>query len=116
MTTKLSNSPCNHGLAAAAFAAADLVTKVRLARRRFEADLRYRDADPETDGLYGFHAGRMKLRSSAFRFPAPDRPSAMRSSPWSNSTTRCTPSWPKAESPQRYGRPIRIARAPSASA
>src|SRR5438552_12638716 len=41
MCTKLSNSPCNHGLAAAAEAAADLVTKVRLPTRRFEAELRY---------------------------------------------------------------------------
>ena len=37
----MSNLPCNHGLAAAAEAAADLVTKVRLSICRFEAELRY---------------------------------------------------------------------------
>src|SRR5437667_11876388 len=46
MCTKLSTLPCNHGLAAAARAAADLVTKVRrpatLFTRRFEAELRYK--------------------------------------------------------------------------
>ena len=54
MCTKM-NSPCNHGvpnaapalawkhgLAAAAEAAADLVTKVRLCTRDFEAEFRYR--------------------------------------------------------------------------
>jgi membrane fusion protein, multidrug efflux system len=35
------NLPCNHGLAAAAEAATDLVTKVRLSICRFEAELRY---------------------------------------------------------------------------
>src|SRR5207244_7122614 len=45
MYTILSNSPCNHGLAAAAHPAADLVTKIRLAAstRRFGgASLRFR--------------------------------------------------------------------------
>jgi len=41
----MSNSPCNHGLAAAAEAAADLVTKIRhrprLHKQRLEAELRY---------------------------------------------------------------------------
>jgi 2,4-dienoyl-CoA reductase-like NADH-dependent reductase (Old Yellow Enzyme family) len=50
MCTKLSILPCNHGLAAAVRAAADLVTKVRLQRRvstrRLEAELRYTDAVP----------------------------------------------------------------------
>src|SRR5947208_2232637 len=53
MCTKLSTLPCNHGLAAAARAAADLVTKVRrpatLFTRRFEAELRYIDFKVELD-------------------------------------------------------------------
>src|SRR6266566_8911466 len=63
MCTKLSNSPCNHGLAAAAEAAADLVTKVRLPTRRFEASTS--GADPvwtkRTTIAMHRHRGRLLL-------------------------------------------------------